>query len=276
MQHFPLSVAILALLAISLSPVRAQSVRSVFTESPVSGLYGHVTNQTTTIDVPMPTLKIKQTGLLTSRLSEKDRARWKAIEQIVFATNTMGEPLHPVLQELWQWADNSGHQIQLELVESKNLQSSMAGSFNIEQLDPAGRCHTTTLKLYPSNIDQALISPHVARPSGFIPFESLRKEERYVEVLGHELAHVKYVLNNTVRTQLVHELIETTNDILLLHAQMKPATHVSPEMKQRLNQRDQLLRELETQAEAIEEVIWRELISSQKIRAEKIALHRRR
>lgn len=276
MQRLPLSVAILALLAISLFSVRAQSVRSVFTESPVSGPSGHAINQTTTIEVPMPVLKIKQTGLLTSRLSEKDRARWKAIEQIVFATNKSGEPLHPVLQELWRWADNSGHQIQVELIESKTLQSSTAGSFNIEKLDPTGRCHATILKLYPRNIDQALISPHVARSGGFIPFESLNKEERYVEVLGHELAHVKYVLNNVMRTNLVHELIETTNGILLLHAHSRPAALTSPEMKQRLNQRDQLLRELEMQAEAIEVVVWRELISSQKIRAEMITLNRRR
>lgn len=276
MQRFPLSVAFLALLAFSLFPGRAQSVRSVFTESPVTGLFGHVTNQSTIIEVPMPALKIKQTGLLTSRLSEKDRTRWKAIEQIVFATNKTGEPLHPVLQDLWRWADNSGHQIQVGLVESKSLQSNTAGSFNIEQLDPTGICHTTTLKLYPSNIDHAISARHVARPSGFIPFDSLSKEERYVEVLGHELAHVKYVLNNAMRTQLVHELIETTNDFLLLQVHKTPASLNSPEMKQRLSQRDQLLRELEMHAEAIEELVWRELISSQKIRAEMIAINRRR
>lgn len=217
------------------------------------------------VDATISHLKIKQTGLLTSHLSDKDRIRWKAIEQLVFA-QANNEPLHPVLCELWRWADASGHVIQVELIDSKTFQSSTAGSFNIERFDPTGRSHATSLKLYLSNIDQAVISPHVARANGFIPFESLRKEERYAEVLGHELAHVKYVLSNTVRTHLVHEFVEATNDMLLLHARTKPAALTSPEMKQRLSQRDELLRELETQAETIEEVVWRELISSQKAR----------
>jgi hypothetical protein len=215
----------------------------------------------------MPALKIKQTGLLITQLSDKQLVRWKAIEQLVFARNQSGELLHPVLHELWRWADASGHVIQVQLMESKTAQSSTAGSFNIEQFDPTGRCHVASLKLYLSNIDQAVIGPQVARANGFVPFEALSKEERYAEVLGHELAHVKYVLNNMVRTRLVHELVETTNDLLLLHARSKPAILTSPEMKRRLTQRDELLRELETQAEAIEEVVWRELIVSKTLRA---------
>ena len=217
------------------------------------------------VDATISNLKTKQTGLLTTRLSDKNRIRWKAIEQLVFA-QANAEPLHPVLCELWRWADASGHVIQVELIDSKSVHSNTAGSFNIERYDPTSRSLTTSLKLYLSNIDQAVISPHVARANGFVPFESLRKEERYAEVLGHELAHVKYVLSNTVRTRLVQEFVETTNDLLLLHARTKPAALTSPEMKQRLSQRDELLRELETQAETIEVVVWRELVSSQKAR----------
>lgn len=269
-----LSFVALALLLSSL--VQAQSVRSSFVESPSTGAFRRVTHPVTTIDVPMPALKIKQTGLLTSRLSDKDRVRWKAIEQLVFAQAKNGEPWHPVLRELWRWADTSDHIIQVELFDSKSLQSSTAGSFNIERFDPAGRRHVTSLKLYLSNIDQAVIGPQVARANGFMAFEELRKEERYVEVLGHELAHVKYVLNNAMRTHLVHELVEATNDIVLLHARTKPAVLTSPEMKQRLNQRDELLRELETQAETIEEIVWRELVASKKARAALEAMNRRR
>lgn len=260
-----LSFAALALLLTSLSPVHAQAVRSTFEEIPPVGPFGH---RARTVEVSRPTLNIKQTGLLITHLSDKERVRWKAMEQLVLAKNQTGEFLHPVLHELWRWADTSGHIIQVQLLESKTAQSSTAGSFNIEQFDPTGRCHVTSVKLYLTNIDQAVIGPQVARANGFVPFEGLSKEERYAEVLGHELAHVRYVLNNMMRTQLVHELVETTNDMLLLHSRTKPMVLVSPEMKRRLTQRDELLRELETQAEAIEEVVWRELIVSKTTRTQ--------
>ena len=263
MLRVSLSFVALALLLTSLA--QAQTVRSLFVESPRTGAMAH--NPITTIDVPMPRLRIKQTGLLTSRLSDKERVRWKAIERLVFAKAKTNEPLHPILRELWRWADTSDHIIQVELIDSRAVQTSTAGSFNIERVDPTGHCHVTSLKLYLSNIDQAVIGPQVARANGFIPFDDLRKEERYAEVLGHELAHVKYVLKNALRTQLVHELVEATNDILLLHARQKPFALTSPEMKQRLNQRDELLRELETQAETVEEVVWREIITSKPARA---------
>ncbi len=274
MLRVSLSFVALALLLTSL--VQAQTVRSLFVESPPTGALGH--NPVTTIVVSMPALKIKQTGLLTSRLSDKDRVRWKAIEQIVLAKAKTDEPLHPVLRELWRWADTSDHIIQVEMIDSRAAQTNTAGSFNIERFDPTGHCHVTSLKLYLSNIDQAVIGPQVARANGFIPFDNLRKEERYAEVLGHELAHVKYVLNNAMRTRMVYELVEATNDSLLLHARQKPFALTSPEMKQRLNQRDALLRELETQAEAIEEVAWREIIASKDARAATMteAMNRRR
>jgi hypothetical protein len=262
MLRFFLSFAALALLLASFA--QAQSVRLPVLKSPSNMAVEQVNRPVVTIPSIPPTRK--QTGLLTTRLSQKDRARWKSIEQLVFAQSQSGEPYHPILRELWHWADSSRHIIQVELLDSKTVQSSTAGSFNIEQLDPAGQCHVTSLKLYLSNIDQAVIGPQVARANGFIPFNALRKEERYAEVLGHELAHVKYVLDNAMRTHLVHELVEATNDMLLLHARTRPSALTSPEMKLRLSQRDLLLRELETQAEIVEEMVWRELISSQKAR----------
>ncbi|HEX4945994.1 MAG TPA: hypothetical protein VFZ34_05000 [Blastocatellia bacterium] len=266
MRHSFLAVAALALLLIASVP--AQTVRTTYLESPPSGPFGHQTGaEIKTIDLPFPLLKIKQTGLLTSRLSDKDRERWKGIAEIALATHSDGTPLHPVFHELWRWAEACSHAIYVELVESKAVQSSTAGSFNLERFDPTGNRHEASLKLFLSNIDQAVIGPQVARANGFIPFSELRKEERYAEVLGHELAHVKYVLNNIVRAHLVHELIENTNEILLVQTRKRPAALVSPEMRQRLTQRDTLLRELELQAETIEEIIWRELIFSRKVRA---------
>ncbi len=267
MRRFSHSVAVLALLFSS--QVQAQTPRPRFVNPlpsaqvvfPDDRLHPFTPN-----DFARPSLKRQMTGLLTTQLSDKDRVRWKAIEQLVWANAKTGEPLHPILRDLWRWADTSGHIIQVELIDAKAIQSSLAGSFHIERFDPTGRCHVTSLKLYLSNIDQAVVGPQVARANGFIPFTGLRKEDRYAEVLGHELAHVKYVLNNAMRAWMVHELVEATNEILLLRARTTPAALSSPEMKQRLNQRDELLRELEAQAETIEEGVWHELTNSRKAR----------
>lgn len=274
MLRFSRAVAAPALLLILLTSTEAQTIRIQFVPEPSSHPFRHSflpAAPVVDIELPMPPLHIKRTGLLTSRLTPKQRLRWRSIEELVLARNRSGEYLHPVLAELWRWAEGSEHVIQIELIESKFLQTSTAGSFNIERFDPTGRSHISSLKLFLSSIDQAVSGPQVARHNGFIPFEKLDKEERYAEVLGHELAHVKYVLSNRLRAQLVHELVETTNDKLLLQARTQPQSLSSPEMQERLNRRDTLLRELEKQAEAIEEHVWHELVASKKVRAEIIA-----
>lgn len=281
MLRFYLPLAALALLLLNFSPVEAQTVRSSFVEfPPVPPLKQKVkvVPETITIDTPMPPLRIKQSGLLVSRLASKELERWKELERLVFAEGSKGEPLHPTLRELWQWADNSGHVIYVQFQEPKAISSSTAGSFNIEQFDPTGQRHIAVMKLHLSNIDQAIIGPQTARANGFIPFSNLRKEERYAEVLGHELAHAHYVLTSLLRAYLVHELIENTNEILLARARHKPREMISPEIKARLSQRDALLKELEAQAEQVEEIVWHELTASKKTRAEILAfaLPRRR
>jgi hypothetical protein len=206
------------------------------------------------------------------RLSPKELERWKGLERLVFAKGSKGEPLHPTLRALWQWADNCGHAVYVQFQEAKPIHSSTAGSFNFEQFDPTGKRHVAVMKLHLSNIDQALIGPQTARANGFIPFSDLSKEERYAEVLSHELAHAQFVLSNLLRAYFVRELIENTNDILLERARHNPGDLISRDMKQRLSQRDTLLRELEAQAERVEEIVWHELIASKKSRAEIFAL----
>lgn len=264
-----LSLAALALLLVIDLSTKAQSVRSFFVERSSSGLsarFGKTQNEVTTIDVPMPPFKIKHSGLITSRLSPKEVERWKNLTRLVFASGKDGAPRYPLLRELWEWADNSGHVVYVQLRDDNFIPSSTAGSINIEQFDPTGKRHIAVLKLCLSNIDQAIIAPRAARANGFIPFLELKKEERYAEVLGHELAHIKYVLSNLLRAYLVHELIQTTNGLLLEQARQKPALLLAREMKERLSQRDTLLRELESQAEAVEELVWQELSANKKSR----------
>ena len=271
MRRFPFSfVAIITLLTLSLSVI-AQPVQSVFAEASLAGHFRPRTTavspaQPVTVDVTVPTPRLKAKGLDISRLSRKDFERWKAIEKVVLAEGKNGAVLHPNLRALWQWAETSGQQIYIQMISAPAFQSNLAGSLNIEQFDHTGKCHVVVIKLYLSNIDQAVISPRTVRANGFIPFENLGKEERYAEVFGHELAHAQYILSNLLRTHLVYELIETTNDLVLVRARRNANELKSPDMLIRLLQRDELLKEMEAQAEKVEEKIWQEISASQKTR----------
>jgi hypothetical protein len=210
------------------------------------------------------------TGILTDRLSAKQLERWRKIERIVFAVDAKGEILHPVLHALWKWADTSGHAIYIEFRESYNPIGSAAGSFQIERLDPTGQRHIALIRLNITIIDQAYIGPDVRRPDGLIPFEGLGKEERYAEVLGHELAHAEDVLPNRERARLVEEYVEQTNELILSHLKaVVNGNLLDTEMRQRLLTRDCLLHGLEGYAEAVETLVWRELLAGQPTKKER-------
>jgi hypothetical protein len=206
--------------------------------------------------------RAQASGILTDRLSKKDLEKWKAIERMVFAENEKRQPRYPTLRGLYEWAETSGHAIYIELPSPQRAATCTAGSFTIEQLDATGERHVGVIKLFLANIDAAYVGPKVARENGFIPFDGLRKEARYAEVLGHELAHAAYILTNPERAQIVQELVEETNEMLLTHSRELKSQEIGPEMRQRLSRRDELLKELEEQAESMEEVIWRELYSA--------------
>lgn len=210
--------------------------------------------------------RVLATGILTDRLSNKDLQRWKVIERMIFAEDSKGQPLHPTLRGLYEWAATSGHAIYIELPPPQRAATCTAGSFTIEHFDPRGERHVAVIRLYLNNIDSAYVGPKVARESGFIPFDGLRREARYAEVLGHELAHTAHILTSFERAQLVQELVENTNELLLTQSRTLATEEIGLEILQRLNRRDLLLRELEEQAAAMEEAVWRELSASQRER----------
>lgn len=205
-------------------------------------------------------------GLITSRLSLKELERWKAIERLVFAEDTNRQPLHPTLRNLWEWVETSGHAVFVEITRSTRTSTCTAGSFIIERFDPKGERHIALIKLNLSNIDQAYVGPDAARDNGFIPFEGLSKEERYVEVLGHELAHAVHILTSLERAKKVEDMVEKTNEILLSRRPERKDNILSPELKRMLSRRDALLKDLEKQAEEMEYVVWRELTASKPVR----------
>ncbi|MGH9754425.1 MAG: hypothetical protein ACREA2_16730 [Blastocatellia bacterium] len=205
-------------------------------------------------------------GLITSRLSTKELERWKRIERVVFAEDANQQPLHPTLRNLWEWVETSGHAVFIEIAPSTKTASCTAGTFAIERFDPTGAKHIAAIRLNLSSIDQAYVGPSVARDNGFIPFQDLFKEERYAEVLGHELSHAVHILTDLERARMVEEMVEQTNEILLSRRQNRKVISLAPEMDQRLTRRDALLKDLEAQAEEMEYVIWQELIAGKPIR----------
>jgi len=198
-------------------------------------------------------------GLLTDRLSAEQIERWGEIERLVLAEDVKGQPLHPTLRGLWEWADASSHAIHLELPESSKVSLPTVGIFKIERLDPQGIRHVVVIRLYLENIDRARLRPKAVRKGGFVPFKKLGKVECYAEVLGHELAHAANILSDPERARLVEEAVEQTNGLILARHRRRDPAPLDPELRQRLIERDRLLKELEAQIVATEATIWREL-----------------
>lgn len=192
--------------------------------------------------------------------------RWKAIERIVFAEDAEGQPLHPTLRDLWERLKRSGHAIYIEMRDTRRAVSNTAGVFHIEHLDPESLRHVAVIRLYPETIDRAYVGPNGARHEGFIPFLGLKKEERYAEVLGHEMAHALHILSDPTRARMVEELVQQTNESFLLYGRQNGYANIEPEMRRRLDRRDAFLKELEEPAEAAEMLIWREIASSREAR----------
>lgn len=199
------------------------------------------------------------TGLLTNRLSNKEMERWKEIERIVFAEDANRQPLHPTLRGLWEWIETSGHTVYVEFVRNNDVISCTAGEFLIEHLDRSGESHIATIQLNLTNINDAYVGAETRRPNGFVPFLGLKKEERYAEVLGHELAHAVHILTSLERTRAVVEFVQKTNQLLLSQYPRQKKAELGPELKRRVSKRDALLQKLEEQAEEMEKAVWTEL-----------------
>jgi hypothetical protein len=205
------------------------------------------------------------TNIITDRLTGKDLRRWEAIKRIVFAKDIEGQPLHPTLRGLWEKLERSGHVIYIEMRGMGRAISNTAGVFHIERLDPEGVRHVAIIRLYPETIDRAYIGPAVSA-EGFIPFQGLNKEERYAEVLGHEMAHAVHILSDPARARMVKEVVQDTNELFLSYGRQYGYANVGPELQRRLSLRDAFLKELEEPAEAAERLVWKEILWSREAR----------
>src|SRR5262249_21679268 len=170
------------------------------------------------------------------------------------------------IRGMWEWLETSGHTIYIEIIRTSRNSTCTAGNFSIEQYDPKGEHHISVIRINLSNIDLAYVGASAARENGFIPFDGLRKEERYVEVLGHEMAHAVDILTSPESAKSVEFMIERTNEQLLSTHPRRKGDFITPELKKKLSRRDILLQELEKRAESMEHVVWKELTRSRPFR----------
>lgn len=209
-------------------------------------------------------------GLITRWLSPKQLERWDSIIRLATAKDESHNPMHPVLYDLLQWAETSGHTIYIEVFVKEVNSASVAGNFSMVRLDPQSKNHTAVIQIFLSNIDRAYVGPENMRKDGIILMDNLSRTERYAEVLGHELAHARHILSNPVLSHKVMDLVEETNVLLRSHYIARGrADNLGSEMRRRLDHRDTLLAELEETAEAVEVDVWYELVNSQPIRGNK-------
>jgi hypothetical protein len=215
--------------------------------------------------VPSLALILASGGLRTDRLSPEQLHVWNKIVEIVMAEDGGGQPLHPTLRQLWDAVDTSGHVIHIEIPERKGPRSYIAGRFVITKVDPDGEAHEGILILNLRAIDKASTGPGATRGGGFIPFKGLGKDERYAELLGHELAHAVWHLANTERARLAQRLqgeLETEMERLLRVGVRGP----DEGLQERVATLDRRAREVEEPAEAAEVAIWKELKAGRQVR----------
>jgi hypothetical protein len=202
-------------------------------------------------------------GINTSRLKDSDLAKWCSIEQLVLAVNQAGQPKYPLLRYLFKWAEFSDHLIYIELPETRPIRFN-AGSFHIERFDRCGLKQEAVIRLYLETIDRVYVGASTRRSDGLIPFSGLNREERYAEVLGHELGHAFDILNDFRLTRKFEELVQQTNRRFIAFKREFQSHPLDPQLQELLTGRDALLEHLENAAMEFEKVIWQELRGSHK------------
>jgi hypothetical protein len=199
-------------------------------------------------------------GIRTDRLTPGQRRIWKRIEQIAEAMDKAGQPLHPRLYCLWQWAKGSGHTITIDMSERRGSQC--AGKTTPGEVDPNGHPRAAGLWLHLWAIDNARVNPASPRSDGLIQFYRLGKYERYAEIVGHELAHAFLILENPEYAHLCSEMRLEADRYLLSRLQNSKASADDAAARQKQVRLLSINQEIEKPAEEAELEIWRELVNA--------------
>ncbi len=196
-------------------------------------------------------------GILLDRIDNAHLRTWNAIWRIVSAKNKAGLILHPRLYGLWNEVASSGHTVYIELSDYASM--TKAGKFLVESVDPAGRRHTAVIRLNLPTIRSAYDGPAARRPDGWIPFEGLNANERFAEVLGHELAHAAKAFQDPAYWRIYLELETESDGLALGNGGLNDDSGIDG----RLVKIAALTQRIEGPARAAEAEIWRELARRQ-------------
>jgi hypothetical protein len=158
--------------------------------------------------------------------------------------------------------ETSGHVIRVEMPDPKDNLDDNAGRFVIERFDPDGKEHTAVIRLCLPIIDGAVIERSVRRTGDFLPFEGLRREERYAEVLGHELAHAVWFLSDQSHARLMEDLHSEVDGFYSRRRHVAHGAAWDEQMERHLDRIESLTTEIERPAETAEKEIWQELLQN--------------
>jgi hypothetical protein len=203
-------------------------------------------------------------GIIIDRLSPKQARIWKAMERIVQAKDGAGRPAHPVLFELYTWAQASRVPIYVEMPEPRGRSPYRAGECSYEKQpdSPNSRLAGITIRLYVKVLDRALAKRRVT-DRGFVPLEGLRGHQRYCESLAHELAHARLLMTDPGYRPLAEKLEILTQDLFrLLHGSPAGESGTPAEIRALAERLDLLSEKTEGPALAVEKEVWRELKAS--------------
>jgi len=196
----------------------------------------------------------------TDRLSPQQVKLWNSIRKIVLAPDMDGRPLYPTLYALWREVERSGHVVFVELITDKQRSSNIAGECLVEEFDPTGHMHAFRLRLFIPTIERAFAGEQAPQEGlEFVPFRGLTHQERYVKVLGHELAHIANMLRDPAYLHLLREICVEQNAIAAgVGADGKRLSDIA--LKERMNLVWPQVLESEKPALAAEAKIYHELL----------------
>jgi hypothetical protein len=193
-------------------------------------------------------------GLRTDRLSIAQHERWQSIVRLVFAEDALGRPLYPTLRSMWEETAGSDHEVYVELPEPNHSACCVAGLFRVESVSPAGHI-VAVIRLHLDTIESAIVAG--SAPRGFRRFRGLGLEERYAEVLGHELGHALWTLADPARAHAALALPSRTMECARALSRAKPDARA--EIRRRLGELAAQAEAQEVPARAAEARVWQEL-----------------
>jgi hypothetical protein len=215
---------------------------------------------------PVSSARLDPPGLRTGRLSAKQRERWQSIVQLVFAEDDLSRPLYPTLRRMWDEVVASSHEVYVELPEPNGSSRCIAGLFRVESVRPDGRI-VALVRLHLETIDQATVADSPSH--GFRRFEGLGREARYLEVLGHELGHAVWTLQDPERARQSLALPTQARELVL--ALMAAQPHEREAIQRQLNELGAQAEAQEIPARAAEARVWQELAASRAARGVRAA-----